>query len=180
MNAKYICFILIMGICPFIASSAEKTKAVSDGVNFVTIDSPKVAGFLQELIQKNKQDDASLSSVNLGHYKAIVDDWIKYRFLEVDTEIDRSWFEKVHKLVDYLVQVRYYLEKETRMKNDKKTSFARNQNNYNEAYNRIAELLKDPTPVEKKKLEKLREEKRKWELTQKREKAKSGSIKEDE
>ena len=106
---------------------------------------------------------------------------MNFRFLEVDTEIDRSWYDRVYKMLDYLAKAKQFLElakMNGRVDTDEcKKVLA----NFNEVSKRFPELLEKPTPVEQKKLEKLREEKRKWDLEKKRESArKSGSIKEND
>lgn len=105
----------------------------------------------------------------------------EHPFIEAETEIDKTWYERTVKFIVYMGECRDYLDRFIKVPGRPEPEQNRKiQNNFNEAQKRFAELLKDPTPVEKKKLEKLREEKHKWELAHKREKAKSGSIKEDE
>lgn len=102
-------------------------------------------------------------------------------FIEVDTEIDKTWYERTVKFLVYMGECRDYLDRYIQVPGRPEPEQNRKiKSNFDEAYARFAALLKDPTPVEKKKLEKLREEKRKWELEQKSAKAKSGSIKENE
>ena len=101
-----------------------------------------------------------------------------YPYIEVDTEIDKSWYERSIKFLVYMGECRDYLDRFIPVPGRPEPEQNRKiKSNFDEAYSRFAALLKDPTPVEQKKLEKLRDEKRRWELTQKS--RKSGSIKEE-
>ncbi len=91
--------------------------------------------------------------------------WLKYyRFIELDTEIDRSWYEKVIKLLVYMGECKGYLTRFVhKNERDKSEKYQQVLANLKEARKNFAELIKKPTPVEQSKLKKLREEKYKSE-----------------
>lgn len=89
--------------------------------------------------------------------------WLKYyQFIELDTEIDRSWYEKVIKLLVYMGECKGYLTRFVHKdEKDKSEKYQQVLANLKAAHKQFAQLLKNPTPVDQKKLEKLREEKHK-------------------
>ncbi|MEI8246904.1 MAG: hypothetical protein WCI51_13815 [Lentisphaerota bacterium] len=157
------------------------TKTAAQLVD-MTISRDGVLGFLNESNrvflegEKGKPATAIKYISTAGMVKA----WLNIRFLEADTEIDRGWYERVYKMLDYMAKSKDFIELAMMNGRTKTPEYKKISDNFDEAQKRFSELLKEPTPVEQKKLEKLREEKRKWELTHKREKAKSGGIKEEE
>ena len=96
--------------------------------------------------------------------------WLKhYRFIEVDTEIDRSWYERAAKFLEYMSDCKSYLTRFVRKsEKDKSPQYQKVLANLKEAHKRFAELVKNPTPVDKDKLEKLRADKHKWEAEKRR------------
>ena len=101
-----------------------------------------------------------------------INEWMKYyRFIEADSEIDRSWYERAAKFLEYMGECKSYLTRFIR-KSEKDTSpeYQKVLANLKEAHKRFAELVKNPTPVEHNKLERLRAEKAKWEAQHRREK----------
>ncbi|MFA6104558.1 MAG: hypothetical protein WCV67_20955 [Victivallaceae bacterium] len=97
--------------------------------------------------------------------------WLKNnRFIEVDTEIDRSWFERAAKMLDYMGECKTFMVSFIRRDDiPKSPEYQKVKHNLEEAHKRFAELVKNPTPVDKDKLNKLREEKAKWEAQKRRE-----------
>ena len=162
--------------------SKAKTTVAQQGVD-ASVSREAVLAFLNESnrIFIEGESGKTISSIKYASVTAMVKNWLSLRFLEVDTEIDKSWYERVYKFLDYMTKARTFMDT-AKMNGQLKTpEYKKISGNFDEAQKRFSELLKaDPTPVEKKKLEKLRDEKQKWELEKKREKAKSGSIKEDE
>lgn len=103
---------------------------------------------------------------------SMINRWLKYsHFIEVDTEIDRSWYERAAKFLQYMGECKEYLILFVRKsEKDKSPEYQKVLANLNEAHKRFAELVKNPTPVEHSKLERLRAEKAKWEAQHRREK----------
>ncbi len=118
-------------------------------------------------------DGEKMSSIKSPVYKMFADtinDWLKnYRFLEVDTEIDRSWYERTGKMLEYIYECRKFIELAQMANKVKSEEYEKIKNNLNEAHRRFAELVKNPTPVDKDKLNKLRDEKAKWQAQKRRE-----------
>ncbi len=164
------------------AKSAAQAKPVATQMVDAKISRGAVLTFLNESNKIFLEGDKGKPAEAIDYSSAagMVKNWLNFRFLEVDTEIDRGWYERVYKMLDYLAKSKSFIELAKMNGRLKTEEYKKVLNNFNEVSKRFPELLKDPTPVEKKKLEKLREEKQKWELEKKREKAKSGSIKEDE
>ena len=165
-----------------IAASKTKPAVAKPGID-ASVSRDAVLAFLNE---SNKvfiegENGKPVTAIKYASVTAVVKNWLSLRFLELDSEIDKSWYERVYKFLDYMTKARTFMDS-AKMNGQLKTpEYKKISDNFNEAQKRFSELLKaDPTPVEKKKLEKLRDEKRKWELEQKIAKAKSGSIKEDE
>jgi len=101
----------------------------------------------------------------------MINKWMKYyRFIEVDTEIDRSWYERAEKMLTYMGECKGYLTRFIRKaERDKSPQYQKVLANLNEAHRRFVELSKNPTPVDKDKLNKLRDEKAKWQAQKRRE-----------
>ena len=145
---------------------------------------PDRTQMLEQYVFINKSlqsSDNPLSALSCKSYANLIKNLLKeYPFIEASTEIDKSWFEKSIQFLDYIGECKVFIVRMKDARKDNTTEYRKVEGNLQEATKRFAELLEKPTPVEQKKLEKLREEKRKWELTHKREKAKSGGIKEDD
>lgn len=165
-----------------IAASKTKPAVAKPGID-ASVSRDAVLAFLNEAnkVFIEGENGKPVTAIKYASVTAVVKNWMGFRFLEVDTEIDKSWYERVYKFLDYMAKAKTFMDS-AKMNGQLKTpEYKKISDNFDEARKRFSELLKaDPTPVEKKKLEKMREEKQKWELTQKREKAKSGSIKENE
>lgn len=118
-------------------------------------------------IHKGLAGDAKTQPASSAVYKiyaGMINEWItKYRFLEVDTEIDKSWFEKTEKLLEYMAQCKEFIELAQSRGDVNTEEFRKVKSNFEEAHKRFAELLKKPTPVEHGKLERLSADKHKWE-----------------
>jgi len=108
----------------------------------------------------------------------MLEKWLKYyRFIEADTEIDRSWYERAAKMLEYMAECKQFLVLFGRKsEKDKSEKYQKVLANLKETHRRFSELVKNPTPVEHSKLEKLREEKLKWEAQRHREKEKKAGI----
>ena len=108
----------------------------------------------------------------------MIEKWMKhYRFIEADTEIDRSWYERAAKMLAYMAECKQFLVLFGRKsEKDKSPQYQKVLANLKEAHKRFAELVKNPTPVEHNKLERLRAEKAKWEAQHHREKEKKAGI----
>ena len=115
-------------------------------------------------ISRDQQNEEQITFPYKENANAIAS-WLKdYRFIEVDTEIDRSWYERAAKFLEYMGECKGFLVRFVR-KSEKDTSpeYQKVLANLKEAHKRFAELVKNPTPVEHNKLERLRAEKAKWE-----------------
>ena len=167
-----------------VAKTAAKSTALARPEHLLDakISRDVVLGFLKQSnrIFLEGENGKPASSIDYSSTAGMVRNWLNFRFLEADTEIDRSWYERVYKMLDYMAKSKDFIELAMMNGRTKTPEYKKISDNFDEAQKRFSELLKEPTPVEQKKLEKLREEKRKWELTHKREKAKSGGIKEDD
>lgn len=123
-----------------------------------------------EMVEDLKNPDA----VNSVYWRnaSLVKMWLKdYRFIEVDTEIDKSWYERAAKFLEYMDECKSFLSRFVRKaEKDKSEKYQKVLANLKEAHRRFAELVKNPTPVEHSKLERLRAEKVKWEAQHRREK----------
>ena len=118
--------------------------------------------------QKNEEQITFLYKVNSD----MIASWLKNnRFIEADSEIDRSWFERAAKMLDYMGECKTFMVSFIR-RDDIPTSaeYQKVKSNLKEAHKRFAELVKNPTPVEHNKLERLRAEKAKWEAQRHHEK----------
>lgn len=124
-----------------------------------------------EITEDLKEPDGA-TCIYLSTANAI-NEWMKYyRFIEVDTEIDRSWYERAAKMLTYMGECKSYLTRFVRKtEKDKSPQYQKVFANLKEAHKRFAELVKKPTPVERDKLEKLRGEKYKYQAQKRRENA---------
>ena len=184
----WICSLLIVSVSQAADVAKPASKAVapakSAAAQFAeaTVSRETVLAFLSASNKVFIEGEKGRPANSMKYFSAagIVKNWLNFRFLEVDTEIDKSWYDRVYKMLEYLAKSKDFLELAKINGKTNTDEYRKVLNNFNDVSKRFPELLKDPTPVEKKKLEKLRDEKRKWELEQKIAKAKSGSIKEDE
>lgn len=137
-------------------------------------------GAIYANIRKGLAGDEKTPPVKFAVYKIYADmisEWItKYRFLEADTEIDKSWFEKTVKMLEYMAQCKEFIELAQSSGDENTEEFKKVKSNLEEAYKRFSELVKNPTPVDRDKLEKLRSEKYKWEAEKRRENAKKNGT----
>ena len=186
--------VYVVGICSFLvafavsqAADVAKPAANAAPTKPAAIDAPIsreavlsfLNGYNKVFIEGYKGKPAE--SIRYFAAASMAKNWLNFRFLEVDTEIDKSWFERVYKMLDYLNKTKDYIELAKVNGKANTDEYKKVLNNFNEVSKRFPELLNKPTPVEKNKLEKLREEKRKWEVNQKYEKSKkNGSIKEND
>lgn len=183
----WICSLLIA----FVSHAADVTKPVSKAATSnaknsivkpgtdASVSRDAVLAFLNE---SNKfflegENGKPVTAIKYASVTAVVKNWLTLRFLEADTEIDKSWYERVYKFLDYMTKARTFMDSAKMNGKLKTPEYKKISDNFDEALKRFSEVIKDPTPVEQKKLEKLRDEKRRWELTQKS--RKSGSIKEE-
>jgi hypothetical protein len=167
-----------------VAKPAVKNLAKSMPVVSKPIEAPisreAVLGFLNEsnrIFLEGLKSGHPAPSITYCSAAGMMKNWLNFRFLEADTEIDKSWYERVYKMLDYLARTKDFLELAKMNGRTNTDEYKKVLANFNEVSKRFPELMEKPTPVEQKKLEKLRDEKRRWELTQKS--RKSGSIKEE-
>ncbi len=98
-------------------------------------------------------------------------------FIEVDCEIDKSWFERAEKMLLYMGECkRFMVSFIHRDEIPKSQEYQKVKHNLEEVSKRFSELVKNPTPVEQRKLNKLREEKLKWVTQKHHENAKKSGI----
>ncbi|MFA6099240.1 MAG: hypothetical protein WC808_06950 [Patescibacteria group bacterium] len=178
MRTKIITICLVAGLLFSVASGAKTEKKQQKE----TLSKADVMAMYNEIntaiiAAGQKQPLGAISyKVYVRHINNLLKD---YPYIEADTEIDKTWYERTVKFIIYMGECRDYLDSIIKVPGRPEPEQNKKiKNNFDEAQKRFAELIKEPTPVEKRKLEKLREEKHKWELTQKS--RKSGGIKEDE
>lgn len=181
MRTKIIAVCLVAGLLVLVASGA-KTGNKQQGSEELSQTSVMAMynDINKEILGDGKKQP--LGAISYKAYVVQINSLLKdHPFIEVETEIDKTWYERSVKFLIYMGECRDYLDRFIQVPGRPEPEKNKKiKNNFDEAKKRFSELLQEPTPVEKKKLEKLREEKRKWELTHKREKAKNGGIKEDE
>lgn len=164
---------VIIFLCLFVFSSFADSKKVAAAKNatapdniYAFVSRDAVLGFLNEantVFVKGEKNGQPATAIKYLSVTAVVKNWLKLCFLEVDTEIDISWYNKVFSYLNYMVKAKQFLDT-ARMNGKANTSdYKAVAAKLDEAYKRFGELLKNPVPVEQKKLAKLREEKRKWE-----------------
>jgi len=106
-----------------------------------------------------------------------ITDWLKqYPFIEADTGIEKSWFERAAKMLDYMGECKSLLERLKNSHREHNEEYLKTEANLKEVAKRFDELVKNPTLVEHNKLERLRAEKAKWEAQHHREKEKKAGI----
>ena len=123
------------------------------------------------VISKDIQEDTAkkpLSSMVYTGFSECVKSFMNRRFIELDTEFDMSWYEKNLKLLDYMTECKQYMHCMELANKQQDTDYIKAKSNFEEAQKRFAELVKNPTPVEHNKLERLRAEKAKWEAQHRR------------
>ena len=163
-----IIFFIVSGLAALALNGAQSDNQAAEEMSKAGISA------IYANIQKGLAGDGKNIPAKFAVYKIYADminEWItKYRFLEADTEIDKSWFENTAKLLEYMAQCKEFIEL-AQSRNDVNTEeFRKVKSNFEEAHKRFAELLKKPTPVEHNKLERLRAEKARWEAQHHREK----------
>lgn len=108
-------------------------------------------------------DFKKLDSINSIYWQnaRLINRWLKYyRFIEVDTDIDRSWYEKAAKIMTKMNECKSFITSFIRKdEKDQSPEYQKALAGLKEGQKQFAELLKHPTPVDPKKLEKLRTEK---------------------
>jgi hypothetical protein len=176
--------VYVVWICSFLiaftaAQAADVAKPAALQIVDETISRDIVLGFLNESNRIFLEGYKGKPATSMRYFAAagMMKNWLNFRFLEADTEIDKSWYERVYKMLDYLARTKDFLELAKMNGRINTDEYKKVLANFNEVSKRFPELMEKPTPVEQKKLEKLRDEKRRWELTQKS--RKSGSIKEE-
>lgn len=112
-----------------------------------------------EIIADLKKPDA-INSVYWQNAR-LINRWLKYyRFIEVDTDIDRSWYEKAAKIMTKMNECKSFITSFIRKdEKDQSPEYQQALAGLKEGQKQFAGLLKHPTQVDPKKLEKLRAEK---------------------
>jgi len=181
-----ICLVLI-SLCLFTFASfaASKPVAAAKPATAVkkntegSVSRDNVMTFLNEsyaIFTKGEKNGQPASAIKYMSVAAVVKNWLALRFLEVDSEIDISWYNKVFAYLDYMAKTKQYLD--TAKMNGKANTpeYKDIAAKFEDFKKRFADLLSKPTPVEKKKLEKLQEEKKKWEAEKRRAEAKKKGV----
>jgi len=170
MFYKKIIFFILSGLAALALTGAQSDNQATEEMSKADI----CAIYIN--IHTGIAGDGKNPPANFAVYKIYADminGWItKSRFLEVDTEIDKSWFENTAKLLEYMAQCKEFIELAQSRSDVNTEEFRKMKGHFEEAKKRFAELVKNPTPVEHSKLERLRAEKAKWEAQHHREKEK--------
>jgi hypothetical protein len=117
---------------------------------------------------QNVSEKKALTSMVYAGFSECVKSFMNRRFVELDTEIDMTWYEKTFKLLEYMADCKQYMHCMELANKQQDTDYIKAKSNFEEAHKRFAELVKKPTPVDKDKLEKLRADKHKWEAEKRR------------
>ena len=161
MFFKKIVFLIVSGLSVSVLTGAQNDNQEPQVMTKSDV-SAIYANVHKGLAGDGKNPPASFAVYQI--YAGMINEWItKYRFLEVDTEIDKSWFEKTEKLLEYMAQCKEFIELAQSRGDVNNEEFRKVKSNFEEAHKRFAELLKKPTPVEHGKLERLSADKHKWE-----------------
>lgn len=174
---KYILLLTGFMLCAGISAAEKAKQQEAPCPNKTTILAHYT--FINSQLQSK---DKPLSALSCKSYANIIKNWIKqYPFIEVETEIDKSWYNKTMEFLDYIGYCKEEMTVLKDAKKDRSKEYRTLDDNLEEALKRFSELLAKPTPVEKKKMDKLRNEKHKFEAEKRRENArKSGVIMPDE
>lgn len=169
MNKNIILAVLVMIFSPFAHGGINDTDAAEGELS-----KADVLG-AYAVISKDIQADTvnkPLSSMVYAGFSECVKSFMNRRFVELDTEIDMNWYENTFKLLEYMAESKQYMHCMELANKQQDTDYIKAKSNFEEAHRRFAELVKNPTPVEHGKLERLRAEKAKWEAQHRREKEK--------
>ena len=146
------------------ASAVITDDAIYRKMNIPQLDQPTVMGYLNQFNKSivGDKDGKPIPAIFFLVYTNKIKSWMTSPFLEVDTDIDRSWFEKIYTMMDYMAKAKDFIDlaKLNRKQNTKEYKEA--VANFTLAFQRFNDLLKHPTEVPAKKMEKLRKEKNDW------------------
>lgn len=169
---KYILVLIGFMLCGGIVGAEKAKKQEAPCPNKTAILAHYT--FINSQLQSK---DKPLSALSCKSYANIIKNWIKqYPFIEVETEIDKSWYNKTVEFLDYIGNGKESLSTLKDAKKDRGKEYRKLEDNLEDAIKLFAELLAKPTPVEKKKLDKLRNEKRKFDTEKRRENAKKTGV----
>lgn len=175
-------FLCLFAFYSFAASkpvAAAKPSTAAKKNTEGTVSRDIVMAFLNEsysIFTKGEKNGKPASAIKYMSVAAVVKNWLALRFIEVDTEIDISWYNKVFAYLDYMAKAKQYLD--TAKMNGKANSpeYKEFLTKFEDFKKRFFELLNKPTPVDKKKLDKLQEDKKKWEAEKRRAEAKKKGV----
>jgi len=153
--------LLLLGLS---LSAAMTDEAIYQKMKIPVLDQPKVMGYLNQAnkLMLEGKDGKPIPGILYQAYANKIKSWQASPFLEVDTEIDRSWYEKMYTLMAYMGKAKYYIEAGKFNRKQETKEFKDAVANFTLAYQRFNELLKKPTEVPSKTLSKLRKDKKEW------------------
>jgi hypothetical protein len=177
-------YLVIMSLCLFAFPSfaASKTTAGTKAATALksvdgSVSRDTVFTFLNEsntIFTKGEKNGRPASAIKYLSVSAVVKNWLILRFLEVDTEIDISWYNRVFAYLDYMAKAKQFLDTAGMNGKADTSEYKEVDAKFDEVRKRFGEAIKKPTPVNEKKLAKLRDEKRKWESEKRREEGGKG------
>lgn len=117
---------------------------------------------LNRLIISGTANGKPISGLGISSYSSIVGLWEKRQWIEVETEIDKSWYKKVISIINYLGNCKKYLEisKYNKTLDDPKSRKV--MQNYTAALKKFKEMIDNPTKVDRSKLSTLKRQRRDW------------------
>ena len=174
-----IAFLCLFAFSSFAASktAAAAKTATAPGNIYAFVSRDAVLGFLNEsntIFIKGEKNGQPATAIKYLSVMAVVKNWLKLCFLEVDTEIDISWYNKVFAYLNYMAKAKQFLDTAGMNGKAGTAEYKEVAAKLDEVQKRFGEAIKNPTPVNEKKLAKLRDEKRKWESEKRREEGGKG------
>jgi hypothetical protein len=169
--------IIVLFVLIFFAALGYAAAPGQGGQPDVCPNRQAVIGHYTFINAQLKNADKPLSPLSCKSYANIIRSWLKrYKYIEVETEIDSSWYNKTIEFLDYIGNSKDEMEILKSAKKDRSKNYRTLEDNLETAIQRFGELLAKPTPVEKKKLEKLRAEKHRYDAEKRREQAKKSGV----
>ena len=163
LNKKVLIILLFCSIAISYVKSEDQEG--SKAWSYTPVSSSDIITPLRSLYNQmvnGKPNGKPIYSIEIRTQNPQLKVWANRKWIEVETEIDKSWFNQIQKTITYLAKCKKYLEL---AKFNKKLNTSEAQvvmQNYTLALKKFKELIDNPTKVDRNKLSTLKRQRRDW------------------
>jgi hypothetical protein len=171
-----VALLLLSGFCANGKTQPERRPWKYEPVGFGTVETE--LNSLYKSITVGDADGKPVSSLYIRGRNRQILVWGKRQWIELETEVQKTWFNRIIAQIKYLTKLKKYLElakynKQLNTPNARKVIVR-----YKAAIKKFDELIKNPTKVERSKLNFMKRKRRDWiRVQQKKEKARLAAEK---